>query len=296
MRYVHTNAEIPHLWAHQRQERAGNASYGGSLSFQGTTLYSYAEPIAQIVTREGKGEAFLLTSRTFSKTTSKHTSFAYGAIPNGRTVFHVPNVQPIGQREHERNIESYLQRIDETRAKAKRARIKGPWLQGRADGLEEEARRYCDFYDLADPFTPEYLAARAERIEREREEQEAAEARRAAEQARRDAAYRIEHAERAAKWRNGEAVYLSGHPDTMLRLINDGETVETSRGARVPAEDARRLLTAWRVNYACLHGASVGHYIVTQATPERLVIGCHVLERAEIERFAPILEGATCPA
>ena len=47
MRSVYPNAEIPHLWAHRRQEFARNGKQ--SFWFDKGILYSYREPIGRIV-------------------------------------------------------------------------------------------------------------------------------------------------------------------------------------------------------------------------------------------------------
>lgn len=81
-RYKVSNAEVPHLWAHQVQSHAdGN----GSLSFSGKTIYSYREPIGCLYSIPN-GDAFdwngetqyrdltvaLLNNGDYSVTTSRH--------------------------------------------------------------------------------------------------------------------------------------------------------------------------------------------------------------------------------
>ena len=50
-----------------------------------------------------------------------------------------------------------------------------------------------------------------------------------------------EHAEKIVQWLNGENVSLWGIGETLCRVIN-GDTVETSKGARVPLADAERVV------------------------------------------------------
>lgn len=52
---------------------------------------------------------------------------------------------------------------------------------------------------------------------------------------------RAEHAEKIAQWMRGENVSLWGIGETLCRVIN-GDTVETSKGARVPLADAERVV------------------------------------------------------
>lgn len=105
--------------------------------------------------------------------------------------------------------------------------------------------------------------------------------------------YRIE------AWRNGDrSVRQALFPDyTLLRVIRSARfvggdeqfrgvpsEVETSRGARVPYEHARRLYLLWKHREA-KRGDRVGHYTV-EAVNGDLTIGCHVITRAEADALA----------
>lgn len=73
MKTVFTGAEVPHIFATQRQPEGRNSN--GSLWFVGPTLYSYREPIAHFF-----GDAVLISDDRFSVTTSKHQSWASYAL------------------------------------------------------------------------------------------------------------------------------------------------------------------------------------------------------------------------
>lgn len=90
---VFETGEIPHLWAHRVQESARNAQ--GNLYFEGDVIYSYGShfPIAKHVldnpTKRNPKPAVLLTTRTYSVTTSGHVSAVRCAIPASIPVFRV---------------------------------------------------------------------------------------------------------------------------------------------------------------------------------------------------------------
>jgi hypothetical protein len=87
-RRVFSNAMVAHVWAQQEQDsgRSGN----GNFHFNGRTLWSYREPIARFTQSVDGGPVVLITSDSFSVTTSRHVSYAQSAI-RGQTVFHVPD-------------------------------------------------------------------------------------------------------------------------------------------------------------------------------------------------------------
>ena len=86
--HVMPNHMVEHVWAQRKQPHG--RSQNGNYSFDGGTLISYSTPIAKFW-RGTRGRDFvLITSETFSVTTSgKHMPSSYN-IPNVAGVFHVP--------------------------------------------------------------------------------------------------------------------------------------------------------------------------------------------------------------
>jgi hypothetical protein len=85
---------------------------------------------------------------------------------------------------------------------------------------------------------------------------------------------------------------------TMLRLSKDKTEVETSRGATVPVQHAKRALDIVRLfkfrgkeyvrGERSIH---LGHYVVDRITADgTLHAGCHVINFDEIERMAVELD------
>jgi hypothetical protein len=108
----------------------------------------------------------------------------------------------------------------------------------------------------------------------------------------------LKRAEEKAKtlipdWRNHvPGIYLPHTMPTMLRLSQNRETVETSKGADIPVSHAKRL---WPVIQNCkalgkgLTGRDIrlGHYVLNEIRPDgSIVVGCHDIPYSEIELIA----------
>ena len=297
MRHIYPNRELPHLWAHQSQDEARNATR--SLYFEGPTIFSYGShfPIARHVTNVRGEKAVLFTTAHHSVTTSGHCSAVAHAIPPNVPVFHVPHLRS-GWDElpnHTENIENYVQRISEFLGKAKRARVNRDWHQREALALREQLRGYVAFFDLiavAPPESEELDALEAWIREHEEEErQRREEAARIAEEVR-----RREQAEQIQRFLAGDphADYVPGIPP-MLRVV--GDQVETSLGARFPRAHAIRGLAFVRGVRALGreyvhngHAIHLGPYVIDRIDSDGSVhSGCHVVRWEEIERIAPEL-------
>lgn len=280
MRTVVKPTEIGHLWAHQSQSRARTQ---GSISFDGPTFYSYSTPIGYIETNQQGDTAYFITTRRYSVTTSgKHMPAMLRAIPRDANVFHVACVvRDSSQGSHAARLEGYAARIAEVEAKIPRARSHKDYWESERISLYAEARRYCQFFGLAEVFDADTVADIIAKADAARKRDAA---RRKREQAKHEKERRQKYAAAAAEWLAGgdnDAVYY--HPDTFLRVV--GEEVQTSKGATVPMSHALRLYNLWTAGQAKI-GERVGIYNVSKIDPKCLTIGCHVISTAEITRFA----------
>jgi len=97
-----------------------------------------------------------------------------------------------------------------------------------------------------------------------------------------DAAQRLENAEKIAAWLAGENVRYPSNLPVACRVIG-GDTVETSKGARVPLDAALRLVELAK---ACrksgkamdLRGQTIGAYRTTGIDADgALTVGCHFI-------------------
>jgi hypothetical protein len=259
------------------------------------------------VTNESGERAVLLTTPTYSVTTSSHCSAVRSAIPSGIRVFHVPNVcrgrysgTELTAQDHAYNLDDYAGRIEKhviTSARAWSSYSK-TWNNQRAGHLRDQAFAYCAFFGLPVPNIPEVPELDSEALTaiRKREAKRAAEK---AEQTKRERAEAlVRQQELITKWRAREYHGCLYDIPVMLRIV--GDEVQTSRGARFPVSHAKRALAFVRKvresGQAYVHNGHtihLGPYPLDRIEPDGTVkAGCHVVFWEEIERIAPFLDSA----
>jgi hypothetical protein len=304
-KHVFDTGEIPHLWAHRTRDDARNRQ--GSLYFTGDTIYSYGShfPIARHVKNDAGDRVVLLTTATYSVTTSSHCSAVRSAVPSGIPVFRVPTVchgrysgSELTTDDHAGNLVDYAERIEKhvvTSARARSSYVK-EWNHEHAVGLRDEAFAYCAFFGLGVPNIPEVpeLDSDALTAIRKREAKRAAEK---AEQTKRERAEGlVRQQELITKWRASEYHGCLYDIPPMLRIV--GDEVQTSRGARFPVSHAKRALAFIRrvreSGQAYVrngHTVHLGPYAIDRIEPDGTVkAGCHVVSWKEIERIASALD------
>lgn len=297
---VVSSGQVPHLWFHKVQDSAKNSN--GSLYFDGPTIFSYGShfPIARHV-QSGKKSAVLFAEKDYSVTTSGHKSAVRSAIPEGMSIFHVPEVfqeDRYASNDHARNLVSYVERVAQHLAKSARARqsYSKKWEHDRAVVLREEARAYAKFFRLKLPKIAPIPALDSREMDAIKVKEATKSAEKAAQERIRKAEAAKREAELADKWRAGEYDGYFHNSSVMLRIR--GEEIETSRGARVPVSHALRGLRfvrevvkhgeAFQTNGHTFH---LGHYKIDRIDVDgTLHAGCHVIPYPEIERIAPELE------
>jgi hypothetical protein len=269
---AHTNEMVAHIWA--QQEKHSGKSANGNLSFKDETLYSYRTPIGRFVETIDGHRALLVTSNSYSMTTSgKHMPALWSAVNYGRGVyspcFSVPIISQPGafddldNKAHGSNLAYLIEQYQTLAAKSLRARdIYGDetYLIGKLQERADKARNYASAFGLELPFfnagsdgrdiwrkrqereaknnTPEAVAKRErERIKRiERQEAKKAEEKRIA---------LLKGMELVQAWQEGADAMTWRMPRTdesngaFLRIRNND--LETSQGARVPLSHAIRV-------------------------------------------------------
>lgn len=303
-RNVYPTDRIAYLWMHKTQSEARNQL--GNLYFQVATIFSYGShfPIAKHVTsKNGKQTAIEFTTRSYSKTTSKHLCLVRRAIPSGVTVFNVQNVNGY----HSDNIKAYMLESKQTLEKAARSRKYATKLLDQALALRDECRAYAKFNGEKMPrfaFLPanKELTGLRERLKIVDAKQRKLDAKANKERAEREA---IEKAKQLEKAQSAMSAWLAGGDiDTWsirilpceLRIVDN--EVETTLGASVPIDHAVRVLKAIRKVVASGqefvtngHTIPVGHHKVDRIEANgTLHAGCHHISLQAIERIAPELE------
>ncbi len=281
-----TNHEIPHLWANQSRPSAKTKN--GHLWFDGPTIYSYSTIIGRLILGpDDTPIATLLNTRTYSLTTTAHLSRVRGALRRDLPVFSFDG-EPSENHNHNahqfrNDFDALIRSAAETRHAGRRRK-----LLAQALAVADSHNRYVSFFAIEVPalVVPDTndLAAIRQQIENENQRR-AEEARLAKER------YECENAERLTQWLAGEDV----EPPYKLSKIYiraKGDTLETTRGARVPLSAAIlvfKLAAQVRARGEAMPflGRRIGHYPLDRIDADGTIhAGCHVIEWDEAERLA----------
>ena len=307
-----TSQEICHLFAAENYGPRGTRRAGNvSAEQHNRTLYSYAAPIAR---HTGNPKMpVLITSRSYSVTTTRHTSDARRALHHLQP-FAVHNPAATTERDHAENVrhiyseaQQHLRQASNSRRRPENRAAelhRAADLHSRAElyraafklplaALHPEARAVRDTIRKIDPAQLDTAAATiaaanaaaTKRQDRARADRERRNAAAMAEQEERDR-------DRRDRWLAGEPVsYPREHYGTAARLRVRGSAVETSHGARVHVRAAARL---WPIaerahrtgtTYKPEPPHKVGAYTLDEVSPAGVRIGCHVIQFEEMQRI-----------
>jgi hypothetical protein len=284
MKTVFKSTEIAHVWAHESAPHGRNR---GNESFDGRSYYSYSTEIARIIERKGQ-KAYLLNITSYSVTTSSHQHGVAMAIPKNAIIFEIGD---FGRGVSLNNVtgsmlfDYSIQRAAQCADKATRARTNKDWHLVEQANWIKQAKQVCAFFGLCRKVDDKVIERLQDRIAREK--------RRQAKLAKEcQAKLEKENAATIGKWLKGENVYFPWNIERVyLRRI--GEEMETSRGVRVPIQDAKRAYQfvckhkddAWRRNGQQF---SIGNYQLDSVNNAGVIAGCHRVTWDEIDRFAKL--------
>lgn len=312
MKTVFSNAGCAHAWAQQNQPMG----HSDSMRFEHQSIYSYQTVIARFVNAPSPlyvEPVVLVTSRTYSVTTSgKHMPAVRDAI-HGRITFYVDDVLAHNHTHHMQNLNVmcnlYVRRFD----KYKRARDNYGYgaLHEMASNASVYARAFCLPYPFADGrVESDIRILTAHREEREarlnspaaiakREKAHAGRFERMERKAARDRQDEIDRIVlRLRDFRAGEPLrqtFTDEHGYAFLRIA--GEEVQTSQGARVPlvnVPDFIRLIMIARdaggrdfMAGETRRTVDIGAFTLRMVhTNGDVVIGCHDIRWTEIAAIA----------
>ena len=282
MKTVYKNSgELVHVWVHKRQ--AEGRTPRGNAFFEGDYYYSYGRHYC--IGRHLPDGYVAINSVKSTVTTNKQVHEARYATRHLKQVFVPDPNEPPSKRRAERRIANIAEEVAIARKPEKKAAL--------ADTAREVAEHHNLFCDL--------VGAPNEKVEvtlLSPEEENALRARRAADAKVKRGREKLREADRlkaavekVAEWRAGlrSTTYLPYLDKTMLRLTQD--TIETSRGARIPVDDAKRL---WPIILRVMAGdrdyevgMDLGGYSLTKIRRDgSIVVGCHDLAFDEIEGIA----------
>jgi len=300
MKKVFKTDEIPHLWANSQQEEARNSQ--GNLFFEGNKIYSYGRHfcIAKIL----PGGVILFTTRKYSNTTAKHIHAVRYACNHKTLVFcNDPDAGiTTNLSAFTREMKYFVSVINDPK---KREKTKA---QAKADLLNvaERVDKYLEAINvpLSETYDSEFMAfyntAKSQDIESLNKQLAQWEA----EKQERQRLAQIEALNKAkkaiTKWKKGENVSVPHIVETVyLRKSVDKyaepetEIVQTSKGAKVSIQAAKVLFELIKAGKD-IKGLEIDGYTVIGLNGV-LTIGCHKIERKEINRFAKLMGWGEIP-
>lgn len=317
-----SGSEIDHVWAHQKA--ASGRCTGKNVFFEGATIFSYGHhfPMARLVLKNGKPDAVLLTTRSYSVTTSGHKSDVRSATRH-LTQFYVDDVSEL---DHRANLADYRKRVERYAAAVPKAKARTLESIRSLDRLIAEANEYAKYFKLATRFGyPKGFDLAAEqargavelekqkvrdekkeerRSQRDEERRKRAEAELAEARLKYPGLY-AEYEAEVAKWlawerpsfpsppRNPDNPYVSYYDrsDRLARLRAKGSRIETSQGVVVELEAAKPLLLLVRRSaegVAQYPEMEVSGYrgVAFDYADRQVRVGCHRIAFDEVERVA----------
>lgn len=289
MNFSNTSKMIHH-WTQNHAAGDNHRVYRGHVYSYGPKIYSYGSHYlaAQFVTDRAGVECAFINSNSYSVTTAGHVYEIRQAIPGYIPTFDAPGAEPSAC------LAYYLQQISAAAEKLPRARSNRAALAASIDNYKHTARDFSARF-LSRELTADEAAALAT-------DTDPAESRRLI-QAAADAAERARFAKaakdkadavaldkkRARDWKAGKyngSLYYA--PETYIRLSASGEYVETTRGARLSLAEARALYLIIVRNEPIAERTFGGWRVAYN--DNKLQIGCHVITRKEIDRFAGVMK------
>ena len=301
------NQMVAHNWANQTNSHGK----GSNFFYEGKSIYSYGHhfEVGRIVETEKGNTIVVINGENFSQSTQRHISYAIQACNHMETF-----AFPLHNSRYSIMVRNELTKDDFTRAfirfgniviesskKAQRSRKYGDlYLNDAKKAVEEWNKLKAYFPKLTKGIKKLKLPSDIQikklndkdklerKLERERQKER--------------------EKEDSYKWLNYERNYMSRVSQTLLRqrqvsyIPDQGcppqtrliDEVETSHGARVPMDQAKRfygVIKRFKDDpNACKERFKIGNFHLSNLTPKGANIGCHFIAWIEMERFANVME------
>lgn len=267
--------EACHFWANDVQA----SGRGNNVFFADSRIYSYGHHFCMA---RKTADTFVLTTRSYSSSTSGHIATLRGAM-HGRAIVYCndPAESASGNRE------STNRKINNAFIGAEKKGIRKATIEkhkGEALRLAIEFNSYLEALPKiernAKPIDTEKLDQFRAILEREEKKKIK----------KREADLKIkalEELQYLTNWRSDVTMYTQGMRNNPAALRLNGDIVETSHGANIPVSDALRL---WPIIQRCragnkeyTPGMPLGNYRLNQIKSDgSIVVGCHNIDYSEI--------------
>jgi hypothetical protein len=279
-----SHSSLAHAWANQLQPE-GRAS---NMFFKGPVIYSWGHhyEIARFVDAPNGQKVCFINSNGYSSSTGKHTTHVRRAIPSNILVFSVPfsversysysnyhffKIENIGGILAAMLVECNNYIFDQMKARSK------SYYFNLAAARYSDIEQICELFGRPVPARPENWEKARIKSEYLRDN--------AVEIANKKQQKAIEkQKELLTKWLrheyNGQLYDIPVH----LRVSNDGQLIETTKGAKVPMFEAVKLLVMLREGQD-VKGYKIDGFTVIENNNEAVQIGCHKITWPIINQF-----------
>jgi hypothetical protein len=304
MKRLANNQQVAHYFANAVCDAGRGSNFYFETDRNGERLlFSYGRHFC--IARRLDVQTFAFTTRRHSNSTAKHLAYARSALTHRTLVYcDDPSCGPAhNKREAQAAIDAELSAAETTRRIRPETRTAH---KARALYLAEQFNTYLAA--LPESERADVLPFDVSGLDEMRAAMLAEEERKKRAEEERKRAAMLAEAEYVAAWRNDPSMYTQGmlnHPIALrlgYREQYKGEAgyqfIETSRGAEIPASDARML---WPVIVSVRKGERtseeaarlvrrLGVYTLTTIRADgSIVVGCHDIAWSEIERMSVVL-------
>jgi hypothetical protein len=290
---VFDSRQLCHVWASETQSEGRNS--GRSMFFENNTIYSYGRHYTLGVIHTNKrGEKLgLINSERYSVTTSKHRSQAASALYGRMNVLHVPRPNDLMSETNEiyltNAVASYVEEIFNSRKHCSEYTKEGMLDSIKDLNILLKFKGKKEFSLDAETMTviDEILV---EKIEQNKARDAArSEKRKAqfAEYKRQQELKRQDYLSSVMLWptfQNTKSIPSQYFPHDMIRVNKLTLEVETSRGAKVPLDEALKAFQDLESGIDVI-GRRVGSFTIDEVTQDKIVVGCHELDRAQVRKI-----------
>jgi hypothetical protein len=275
MKKVFTNTEIVHVFAQQSQSEGRSSS----MFFHGTKIYSYG--YHYLLGEFIDPDTIVINNVGYSVTTGKHISLLSSATSHKKRfakgnididIVHLRVTESLKLMSTARTRKGYyFDVINSSLANLNdylEYTNKGDKL-GYGDAIKY--KEICDIVSRLDADKDGIMAEIAD-IEKKKRDKEKA-----------------KNQKFLSEWRNYEHNgYFYGLSKSYLRLSQDGESVETTKGVRIERDKARVLYKLIKAGKD-INGYKLDYYTVIGVKDNTLKIGCHDIPMTEVNTIGELL-------
>jgi hypothetical protein len=283
-----SHLEVCHIWA-SRSQGSGRA---GSISFNGNTILSYHWwPMATFI----NDNTVLRVNWIYSNSTAKHLNYVGRAIPGYYKEIFVKN--PVLGAESV-NIADFLIQIKKRFDSFKTSHKYKQYIYNNQQRIINNLIDYCGLFNLSIPDYSEFSLLKNDvylaEICKQDEHLKELEAKKEAVRVKILANLQDEINKAENDWMNGTSnnvrfyhKKIGSYSFSKIRLRSKDDNIETSMGAKVSIREAKILFDMIQ-RKDNIKGHKIDNYTVIGINGT-LKIGCHEIERDEINRLATLL-------